>query len=115
MEAKAYARFQRYGARKVNQVLAQIRGKSIEAAEQILPAVPRAASAVVAKTIKSAAANLNVRAGKKLAPGAVIVTQAWAGHGPMGPLKRVLPAPMGRAMTFKRKVCHITIVVSDGR
>ncbi len=32
----------------------------------------------------------------------------------MGQMKRVLPAPMGRAMTFKRKVCHLTVTVSQG-
>ncbi len=115
MEAIAHARFQRYGARKVAQVLAQIRGKSVLGAESILPAVPRAASAVVAKTLKSAAANLSVRRGRKLEPQSVFVKAAWVGQGPMGPMKRVMPAPQGRANTFKRKVCHITVVVSDGK
>ncbi len=115
MEATAHARFQRFGARKVAQVLDQVRGKSLQNAQDILPIVPRAATTVVSKTIKSAAANLNVRAGRKLEPREVFITQAWVGQGPMGQFKRVLPAPMGRAMTFKRKVCHITVIVSDGR
>ena len=115
MDAIAHSRFQRFGARKVAQVLDQIRGKSVQTAQQLLPAVPRAATAVVAKTLKSAAANLTVRAGKKLDFDQVFVKSAWVGQGPMGAMKRVLPAPQGRAMTFKRKVCHITVIVSDGR
>ena len=92
--------------------MSQIRGKSLWKAQQILPAIPRAAMKMVAKTVQSAAANLNVRAGKELNPREVWVTEAWVTQGPMGQMKRVLPAPMGRAMTFKRKVCHLTVKVS---
>jgi large subunit ribosomal protein L22 len=28
-------------------------------------------------------------------------------------LKRIQPGPQGRALPFKRKVCHLTITVSD--
>lgn len=115
MEATAHARFQRFGARKVAQVLSQIRGKSLLNAEQVLPAIPRVAADMVAKTVRSAAANLSVRAGKKLAPEQVYIKQAWVGQGPMLQMKRVMPAPQGRAMQFKRKVCHLTVVVSDER
>jgi ribosomal protein L22 len=31
----------------------------------------------------------------------------------MGQMRRVMPAPQGRANTFKRKVCHLTVTVSD--
>lgn len=113
MEAIAKARFQRYGARKVNQVLEQIRGKSVEKAEALLPVIPRRATELVVKTLKSAVSNLHVKAGRKIEPTGMWVRQAWVGQGPMGQMKRVKPAPMGRAMTFKRKVCHLTLVVSD--
>ncbi|MBI4423848.1 MAG: 50S ribosomal protein L22 [Elusimicrobia bacterium] len=115
MEATAYSRFQRFGARKVAQVLSQIRGKSVLTAEQLLPAIPRHAAMMIEKAVKSAASNLNVRSGKKLDPGQVYIKAVWVGQGPMGNMKRVLPAPMGRAMQFKRKVCHLTVVVSDDR
>ena len=115
MEATAHARFQRFGARKVAQVLEQIRGKSVLNAQQILPEIPRVAADMVSKTVRSAAANLNVRAGKKLAPEQVFIKQIWVGQGPMANMKRVLPAPMGRAMQFKRKVCHLTVIVTDDR
>lgn len=112
MEAISHSRFQRYGSRKVAQVLNQIRGKSVWTAYQVLPEVPRAASVLVVKAVRSAAANLSVRAGKSLDPKSVIIKNAWVGQGPMGQLKRVMPAPQGRAMTFKRKVCHLTVVVT---
>lgn len=118
MEAIARARFQRHGARKVVQVLDEIRGKPVLEAEQILPMIPRACGAMVGKAVRSAAANLTIkamRAGKTLAPAKVYIKSCWAGLGPMGSMRRVRPAPMGRAMTFKRKVCHLTVVVSDER
>lgn len=115
MEAIAHARFQRFGARKVAQVLDQVRGKTVQTAEQLLPMIPRRATELVGKTLKSAAANLQNKLGKKVEGTEMFVKSAWVGQGPMGHMKRVLPAPMGRAMTFKRKVCHLTMVVSDER
>lgn len=118
MEATAYARFQRVGTRKVAQVLKEIRGKSVLQVQQLLTMIPRACVPVVAKTVQSAAANLSVaagRQGKTLIPENVYIKSCWSTMGPMGQMKRVKPAPMGRAMTFKRKVCHVTVVVSDER
>lgn len=116
MEATAYARFQRFGTRKVAQVLREIRGKSVLEAEQILPTVPRVCATMIDKAVKSAAANLAVkasRAGRQLVPANVYIKQCWSDMGPMGHMKRVMPGPMGRANTFRRKVCHLTVVVSD--
>ena len=116
MEATAYARFQRFGTRKVAQVLKEIRGKSVLQAEQLLPLMPRACGGMIAKAVRSAAANLTIkarRAGKTLIPEQVFIKSCWAGKGPMGQMRRVMPAPQGRANTFRRKVCHLTVVVSD--
>ncbi|MBI4051212.1 MAG: 50S ribosomal protein L22 [Elusimicrobia bacterium] len=115
MEAIAHARFQRYGARKVNQVLGQIRGKTVERAQQILPFVPRAAAGLVAKVVKSAAANFFSRSSHKTEFENLWIKSAWVGLGPMQQLKRVQPGPMGRALPFKRKMCHLTVIVSDKR
>lgn len=115
MEAIARARFQRYGARKVAQVLDAIRGRSVETAERKLPLIFRRATVLIAKTLKSATANLQVKAGKKIDPGNMYIRSAWVGLAPMGHMKRVLPAPMGRAMTIKRKVCHLTMIVADNK
>ena len=113
MEAKAHANFQRFGPRKVAQVLDQIRGQSVTRAESLLPQIPRRAGVVVSKTLKSAVANLSVKAGKKLAGDQVWVKECWSSSGPMLALKRIQPGPQGRAMPFKLKMCHLTIVVSD--
>ena len=118
MEATAHARFQRYGTRKVAQVLKEIRGKSVLEAERLLPMIPRICSTMITKTVRSAAANLvtqSARAGRKVDAEKVYIKECWSTMGPMGNMKRMLPAPQGRAYTFKRKVCHLTVVVSDER
>lgn len=116
MEATAHANFQRYGTRKVAQVLKEIRGKSVLQVEQVLPMLPRICSTMIEKTVRSAAANLAIkagRAGQTLAPEKVYIKECWSTMGPMGHMKRVMPGPQGRANTFRRKVCHVTVVVSD--
>jgi large subunit ribosomal protein L22 len=116
MEAIAHARYQRFGTRKVAQVLSEIRGKTVLEVEQVLPMIPRICGTMIAKTVRSAAANLTIkasRAGKTLQPEKVYIKECWSDMGPMGHMKRVMPAPQGRANTFKRKVCHLTVVVSD--
>jgi large subunit ribosomal protein L22 len=118
MEATAHARFQRYGTRKVAQVLREIRGKTVFEAERYLPMVARVCSTMIAKTVRSAAANLvtqSAKAGHAIDPQKVYIKSCWSTMGPMGNMKRMLPAPQGRAYTFKRKVCHVTVVVSDER
>lgn len=118
MEATAHARFQRYGTRKVAQVLKEIRGKSVLEAERLLPMIPRICSTMITKTVRSAAANLvtqSAKAGRAVDPQKVYIKSCWSTMGPMGNMKRMLPAPQGRAYTFKRKVCHLTVVVSDER
>ena len=118
MEATAHSRFQRYGTRKVAQVLKEIRGKSVIEAERIIPMLPRICSVMIGKAVRSAAANLVNHAtkdGRAIDPSKVYIKSCWSTMGPMGNMKRMLPAPQGRAYTFKRKVCHLTIVVSDER
>ncbi len=107
MEATAHSHFARYSYRKVGQVLRLIRGKSVPQAMSMLPWIPRVSRVLVEKTLKSAVAN----AGKGVNPAQLRVAQAWANHGPV--LKRVRPMAMGGRAIYKRKTCHLTIVVSD--
>lgn len=106
MEAIAKAKHARYSARKVNQVCGLIRGKSVAKAFGILPTVPRAAGILVFKTLKSAYANSGASD-----PATVFVKEAWVDLGPS--LKRVMPMAMGARGIFKRKMCHVTIKVTD--
>jgi len=113
MEATCKLRYQRFGRRKVAQLLDAVRGKSLFEAHYILESLPRIATDIVDKAIRSAGANLSVKLGKKLDLKTIWVKEASADQGPMKMLRRVQPGPQGRAMPFKRKMCHINVVVSD--
>ena len=115
MDAKCHLRYQRFGRRKVAQLLDAVRGKSLYEAHYILESLPRIATDIVGKAIDSAGANLSVKLGKKLDLKTIWVKEASADQGPMKMLRRVQPGPQGRAMPFKRKMCHLTVIVSDGK
>lgn len=107
MQAIAKSRFTRISSRKVGQVLDLIRGKKVDDAFRILRFVTKAAAPVVQKTLHSAVANsgrLKNQVGLK-------VLQTWVGQGP--PLKRMRAFAMGRGFMYKRKMCHITVIVGD--
>ncbi len=108
MKASSQARFVRYAPRKVNLILTLVRNKSVVEALKILSFVPKNGAVLIAKTILSAASNAGDAELKN--PG-LKVTQAWIGQGPT--LKRMRPYAMGKGSTYKRKTCHLTVVVAD--
>ena len=107
MEARAIARFVRYAPRKVNQVLTVIRNQRVDKAFEILSFLPKNATELVEKVLKSAVAN----AGKLKDLSSIKIKEAWVGQGPT--LKRMRPGPMGRGLGYKRKTSHLTIIVTD--
>jgi large subunit ribosomal protein L22 len=107
MEAAATAKFVRHAPRKVNQILRLIRNKPVEKAFEALMFAPKAAAPFISKTLKSAVAN----SGRLKTMNTLMVKECWVGQGPT--LKRMRPGPQGRGMPYKRKTCHLTIVVSD--
>ena len=107
MEAFAKTNFARFAPRKVNQVLSLIRKKPVEKAFEILSFTPKASCDLISNTLRSAVAN----SGHLKNMGHLSVKEAWVGQGPV--LKRMRPGPMGRGMPYKRKMCHITVVVTD--
>ncbi len=107
MEAKAIARFQRYSPRKVGQVLDLIRSKPVAKAFDILRFIPKSPKVLVEKTLKSAVAN--ARRLKDYSN--LIVKECFVNQGPA--LKRWRARAFGRAVMYKHRTCHLTIVVSD--
>ena len=114
MEASSKAKFQRYGSRKVRFLLDLVRGKSVKASLGIVPFSGLRCSDLVQKTINSAAANLGVKTGSKNPDlSKIYIKEAYSTQGPMKHLKRIQPGPQGRAMPYKKSVCHLTVIVSD--
>lgn len=116
MEARAINRYVSTSPRKMRLVIDLIRGKSVDEALTILHFSPNHASKVAEKTLRSAISNLqNKDEAGKVDVDTLFVKEAFVNQGPT--MKRVMPAPMGRAYRIRKRSNHITIVVAqrDGR
>ncbi|MBL7999758.1 MAG: 50S ribosomal protein L22 [Candidatus Kapabacteria bacterium] len=110
MEARAVAKYVRSSPRKMRLVIDMIRGKSAAEALTILRFSPKSASEVAEKTLRSAIANLTNNNGSFANPESMFVKEVYVNQGPT--LKRISPAPMGRAYRIRKRSNHLTIVVS---
>lgn len=109
MEARAVARYVRIAPRKVRVVLDLIRNKPVAEAFAILRYTPKAASAIVAKVLKSAVANAENNL--ELSADRLYVKECYADQGPT--LKRYQPHAQGRAFQILKRTSHITVVVGE--
>jgi large subunit ribosomal protein L22 len=111
MEAKAINRFIGSSPRKMRLVIDLIRGQSVDKAMEILHFSPKHASKDAEKTLRSAVSNLmNMDDSTRVEPSELFVKDAFVNAGPM--LKRISPAPMGRAYRIRKRSCHLTVVVA---
>ena len=106
--AVASTRNIRITPRKVRLVVDLVRGKSCEEAYSILSNTNKAASEVVLKTIRSAAANavnnFNMPASD------LYVSKIYASDGPR--LKRYMPRAKGSASGLVKRMSHLYVEVS---
>ena len=109
MEAKAVLKYARISPRKVQIVCDLIRGKSVAEATAILMATPKAASELLIKVLKSAAANAENN--HHMDPEKLYVSTTYAAPGPI--IKRMMPRAQGRAYRINKRTSHITVVVSE--
>jgi large subunit ribosomal protein L22 len=111
MEAKAINRFIGSSPRKMRLVIDLIRGQSVDKAIEILHFSPKHASKDAERTLRSAVSNLmNMDDSTRVEPSELVVKDAFVNAGPM--LKRISPAPMGRAYRIRKRSCHLTVVVA---
>lgn len=112
MEAKAVTRFIGSSPRKMRLVADLIRGMSVDKAFDVLHFTPKVAAKDVVKTLKSAVANaINLNENERVEPENLYVKEIFVNQGPT--LKRIMPAPMGRAYRIRKRSCHLTIVVAS--
>ncbi len=109
MEAKAYLRYARISPRKVSVVLDLIRKQELEKALAILKYTPKAASELLYKLVKSAAANAENN--HNMDKNNLYVAECFVTPGPT--LKRVMPRAQGRAFRILKRTSHITIVLKE--
>ncbi len=109
MEAKAQVKYVRIAPRKVKIVLDLIRNKPLDVALATVKHTPKAASEVVYKLLKSAAANAEHNFGMNRDN--LYVAETYANPGPT--LKRVMPRAQGRAFRILKRTSHITVVLKE--
>ncbi|MGA2119790.1 MAG: 50S ribosomal protein L22 [Bryobacteraceae bacterium] len=110
MEAKAEARYIRISAQKARLVVDLIRGQQAGAALNTLRATNKRIAPTVEKVLKSAIANAQ-NLNEDVDVDELYVSEAYVNEGPR--MKRVRPAPMGRAYRYQRRMAHIVIRVAD--
>ncbi len=111
MEARAEARYIRISPQKARLVVDLIRGRNAGEAINILRATNKRIAPAVEKVLRSAIANAENRSAD-VDVDKLVVSEAYVNEGPR--MKRVRPAPMGRAYRYQRRLAHIAITVAEG-
>ena len=111
MEAQAINRFIGTSPRKMMIVIDLIRSRGVEDALTILHFSPKHASKTAEKVLRSAISNLQSKdEGGRVDTSTMYVKEVFVDAGPM--VKRIQPAPMGRAFRVRKRSHHLTIVVA---
>ena len=113
-EYRAEARFQRVSPQKARLVLDLIRGRGVQEALETAAFTKKRIAPVIHKLLTSALDNAKYVAGEQgldLDVDNLYVKQAAANDGPR--LKRIRPAPMGRAYRYQRRLTHIVLSVAE--
>ncbi len=109
MEVRAIGKYNRVSPRKARLVCDAVRGKDIDEALGILRFLPQKSAPIIAKIVKSAAANAENN--YDLDPGDLYVKRIYADDGPT--IKRYRAGARGRAKPILKRSCHITVIVDE--
>ena len=113
-EFRAEARFQRVSPQKARLVLDLIKGRGVEDALNTVAFTKKAVAPLVEKVLRSAIQNANhlsQEQGLDVDLDNLYVKSAVANEGPR--MKRIRPAPMGRAYRYQRRLSHIVVSVAE--
>ena len=114
MEFRAQARYMRVTPQKARLVLNLIKGRRVEDALNTLVFTKKRVAATVEKLLRSALENANYLSAEKgidVDVDTLYVKSAIANDGPR--MKRIRPAPMGRAFRYVRRISHIELVLAE--
>ncbi len=109
MQVSAKMKYARLSPQKCRLVCDQIRGKTVEAALDILRFSTKRAATVVKKVLESAVANAEHNAGADVDE--LKVKMVSADQGSM--LKRMSARAKGRGCRILKPTCHVTVIVSN--
>jgi len=110
MIAKATARYIRMSPQKARLVIDLIRGRDVNEALMTLKFTNKRATGPIEKVVRSAIANATDQ-NESLDVDNLCVEKAYINEGPR--LKRIRPAPMGRALGYQRRMSHITVELGE--
>ncbi len=113
-EFRASARYQHVSPQKARLVLDLIRGRGVQEALDTAAFTKKRIAPVIHKLLTSAVDNAKYVAGEEgfdLDVDNLYVKQALANDGPR--MKRIRPAPMGRAYRYQRRLTHIVLSVAE--
>ncbi len=111
IEAQAIARGIRTSAQKAGLVCELIRGKGVNQALATLQFTRKTIARELAKVLRSAVANAQQKEGFGGDVERLYVLSCYADQGPS--MKRVRPAPMGRAFRVTKRSAHLTVRVAE--
>jgi len=114
MEFRAEMRYLRVSPQKARLVLELIKGRKVEEARNTLLFTKKRVAAHVGKLLQSALDNANFLSAEKnldVDLDNLYVKNAIANEGPR--MKRIRPAPQGRAFRYQRRISHITLVLAE--
>src|ERR671922_2388596 len=111
IRAQATAKYIRTSAQKAGLVLDLIRGKDVNKALTALQFSNKSVARDIAKVLRSAVANAQQKEGFGGDVERLFVAACYANQGPS--LKRVRPAPMGRAFRVVKRTAHLTVRVAE--
>jgi large subunit ribosomal protein L22 len=113
-EYRAEAKFQRVSPQKARLVLDLIKGRGVQEALETAAFTKKRIAPVIHKLLTSAVDNAKYVSGEQgvdLDVDNLYVKLALANDGPR--MKRIRPAPMGRAFRYQRRLTHIVLAVAE--
>jgi large subunit ribosomal protein L22 len=113
-EFRAEAKFQRTSPQKAKLVLDTIKGMRVEQALNTVHFSTKRMAPVIEKVLRSAIQNatyVSQEQGLDVDVDNLYVRTAVANEGPR--MKRIRPAPMGRAFRYQRRLAHIIVTVAE--
>ena len=111
IEGRATARYVRTSAQKAKLVMDLIRGQNVDQALSTLRFSRKRIAADIAKVLRSAVANAGQKDGASGDVDRMFVSSCFADQGPS--MKRIRPAPMGRAFRIVKRTAHLTVNVVE--
>lgn len=110
-ECRVYLRNYRSSARKMRLIVDQIRGREVFDALNVLKFTSKTAAPAVSRLVQSGIASYEEKFEERIDVGTHYIKEAYVDGARM--LKRLRPAPQGRAHLIRKRYCHVTLLIDQ--